>query len=141
MNWLDIILVIVIVALLIAGIVLFVLCAKDDEIPFGLGVFAFFVGVAAVVFFCSFVTLDRKSGNTVGEIISVEKNFFGTTAMYVKVNEATQENYCIESDNIADLANEYVGKKVKITYGKRIGIYSTGACSEAPVDSITLLED
>ena len=84
-----------------------------------------------------FIVIDKGSGSTVGEITSVDKNFFGTTAVYVKTIENEQEEYCIEFDELLeDKANKLIGQRVKISYGKRVGIYSTGKCGQAPIKEI-----
>ena len=72
---------------------------------------------------------------------SVDKNFFGTTAIFIKTSESSQEEYCIEDDKIVDIANENIGKKVTVKYGKRVGLYSTGRCNQGPIESIKLVEN
>lgn len=141
MNWLDIILIIIGILILIGGFALLICAVKDDEI--GIGVFGL-VASLVFVFFISilpFIIVDRASGVTIGEITSVDKNFFGTDAIYLKVNEATQEKGCIEDKELAKMAQELVGKKVKVTYGTRIGLYSTGSCHTAPIEKIELIEE
>lgn len=71
----------------------------------------------------------------------VDRNFFGTTAIFIKTSESSQEEYCIEDDKIVDIANENIGKKVTVKYGKRVGIYSTGRCNQGPIESIKLAEN
>lgn len=141
MNWLDIIMIFVVVACFICGFVWMIFAIKEDET--GVGVVGFLIGIGAAIFIaaCSWLSTDFKSGQTVGEITSVDKNFFGTTAVYIKTTANQEEEYCVEADNIAELAKQYVGKKVQITYGKRVGFYSTGRCYDAPIDEIKLVED
>lgn len=135
MNGIDVILGALFLISSIGGLILSVIMFKDDEIDAGLfilvmaGTVAFFTGA-------TFVVVDRGSGVTMGEITSVDKNYFGTTAVYIKTSETEQEKYCIEDDFVAAQAKEYIGKKVKISYGERVGIYSTGKCSQAPVTYI-----
>ena len=88
-----------------------------------------------------FFVCDKSSGVTQGYITSVDKNFFGTTAVFIKTSESSQEEYCIEDDKIVDIANENIGKKVRINYGTRVGIYSTGACDNAPIDVIEVINE
>lgn len=141
MNFLDIIFIIIIAILVIGGIVFLVLGITDDEIGIGIGslLFAlFFAGLATI----PFIVLDRGSGSTIGTITSVDKNFFGTTALYIKTSETTQEKYCIEfNEDLENKAKELIGKEVKISYGERVGLYSTGKCNQAPVEEIQLIED
>ena len=141
MNWLDILMLIVCIVIFMLGFVWLIFAIKEDST--GAGIVRFFIGIGASLFIgvLTWLCMDFKSGKTVGEITSVDKNFFGTTAVYIKVNNNSEERYCVESDNIVDLANEYVGKKVQTSYGKRFGFYSTGRCSNAPIDEIRLIEE
>lgn len=140
MNVLDIIIAIIMTIIMIGGFVLFTLAAKDDEIGTGFVCMVIALGIAGFIGFISWFSLDYKSGSTVGEITSVDKNLFGTTAVFIKTTANQEEKYCIESDELAKEASELVGKKVKINYGKRIGFYSTGACSNAPIEEIIVVE-
>lgn len=139
MNWLDIILIIVIIIVFIIGLVISVLSWADDDIFLG-----FFPLITSLfisgLFILPFVVIDKGSGSTIGTITSVDKNFFGTTAVYVKTSETTQEKYCVEFDEeLENKAKELIGKEVKISYGERVGLYSTGKCSQAPVEKIEVL--
>ena len=88
-----------------------------------------------------FFVLDRASGATIGTITSVDQNFFGTTALYIKTSETTQEKYCIEFDeDLINKSRELIGQRVKITYGKRVGLYSTTYCKQAPIETIERVE-
>ena len=140
MNGLDVFLIILMLIFFIGGLVLSVLMFKDDEFEAGLTTLGIGLIFSALIGMW-FVVLDRGSGSTIGEITSVDKNFFGTTAVYVKTSETAQEEYCIEDSDVAKQAAELIGKKVKISYGERVGIYSTGRCSEAPVEVIEILEE
>lgn len=84
-------------------------------------------------------SFDRQ--HAVNETIydEVDKNFFGTTAIYIKSSETTQEKYCIEDDKVVEQAKELIGKEVKVEYGTRVGLYSTGRCSSAPIEKIEKL--
>ena len=142
MNFLDII---IIIAILIPATVGALVCQitsiieKDYE--FIIEVFITWLLIFGFVFTVSFVSIDKKSGSTVGTITSVDKNFFGTTALYIKTTETTEEQYCIEDNKLAEIAKENIGKKVRINYGTRVGIYSTGACDNAPVDTIEVINE
>lgn len=139
MNWLDIILIIMIIITFIGGLVLSILSWIDYEIGCGftfLFTSLFFVGLLAL----PFTVLDKGSGSTIGTITSIDKNFFGTTALYIKTSETAQEKYCIEfNKELENKAKELIGKEVKISYGERVGFYSTGKCSQAPVEKIEFL--
>ncbi len=136
MNWLDILLIGIGITLFICGLIILVMGFVDDEKIIGIGmfismlIFAFFVGILP------FIIIDRESGSTIGTITSVDKNFFGTTAIYIKTSETEQEKYCIEDEGVTEQAKELIGKKVKIDYGTRVGLYSTGRCSSAPIEKI-----
>ena len=137
MNWLDITLIVVAIAIFIGGLVLLIAACMDCEVGLGVGAFVMALGLAFLIGILPFMVFDRGSGATIGVITSVDRNFFGTTALYVKTSETTQEKYCIEFDKeLETKAKELIGKNVKIEYGSRVGLYSTGKCSEAPVESI-----
>lgn len=140
MNWLDIILIIVIIIVFIGGLVFSILCWVEHETSLGFGsLFASLVIAGLLIL--PFVVLDKGSGSTIGIITSVDKNFFGTTAIYVKTSETTQETYCVEfNEKLIEKAKEMIGKEVKISYGERVGLYSTGKCSQAPVEKIEIFE-
>lgn len=141
MNWLDIIGILIIVFIVIGSIILDVIAITEKEYSF--------VGGCSVVslFLCAFVVLifffvcDKSAGVTQGYITSVDKNFFGTTALYIKTTETTEEQYCIEDNKLVEVAKENIGKKVRISYGTRVGIYSTGACDNAPIDIIEVINE
>ena len=141
MNFVDVLLIIGGILLSIAFIVLVKVCGfdeKDGECTMFI-VIAYSVLLFIILNF--FFVMDRQSGSTQGEITSVDKNFFQTTALYIKTTENKEEKYCIENDEIAEKATDLIGKKVKIKYGTRVGFYSTGACHQSPVDDIIELEN
>lgn len=147
MNWLDILLIIINVLVLIFGIVTIILAIieKDEwysEWKFVCVVFwIMYIFLGWLLWGC-FLIIDKASGSTIGTITSVDKNFFGTTALYIKTSETVQEEYCIEFDKkLEKQAKELIGEKVKISYGKRVGLYSTGKCSQAPIEKIELVEN
>lgn len=139
MNWLDIILIIINVIIVIGGIVWIVICVYDE------GITGFITGLISSVFICGiimiltigfFIVMDKGSGSTIGTITSIDKNFFGTTSLYIKTSENSQEKYCIENNDIVEQAKLLIGKNVKIEYGERVGLYSTNKCHQAPVEKI-----
>ncbi len=141
MNILDVILIVINIFVVIGGIGLFVWVVKDafdfvEGLNFGLLMLILIAFVMVLTFFLPFVVLDKGSGSTIGTITSVDKNFFGTTSVYIKTSETTQEKYCIESNDIVEKSKEMIGKKVKISYGERIGLYSTSKCHSAPIEVI-----
>ena len=141
MNFLDIIIVIVLILLTLGTLILQFMAVNDQEYGMIGGVFVMWLVICGFIFCVSFVSIDKKSGSTVGTITSVDKNFFGTTSLYIKTTETTEEKYCIEDNKLAEVAKENIGKKVKISYGTRVGIYSTGACNNAPVDVIEVINE
>ena len=141
MNFLDIIIVIVLILLTLGALILQFIAISEEEYGMIGVVFVMWLLICGFIFCVSFVSIDKKSGSTVGTITSVDKNFFGTTALYIKTTETTEEQYCIEDKNLAEIAKENIGKKVRINYGSRVGIYSTGACDNAPVDVIELINE
>lgn len=140
MNIIDVILIILILIIIVGGLVMAGMAIMDGEIGFGITLIFFAIGL---VFLCGlpFIVLDKGSGSTIGEITSIDRNFFGTTALYVKTSENSQEQYCIENEDVVNTAKELIGKKVKISYGERVGLYSTGRCSQAPIEKIELIEE
>ena len=141
MNFLDIIIIIILILLTLGALILQFMAVSDQEYGMIGGVFVTWLVICGFIFCVSFVNIDKKSGSTVGTITSVDKNFFGTTALYIKTTETTEEQYCIEDKELVEVAKENIGKKVRINYGTRVGIYSTGACDDAPVGTITVLNE
>lgn len=129
MNFLDIAIVIFALLLIVATRIFM----KDEINEVYMIVIVILIIASAMV---SFLVVDKGAGSTIGEITSVDKNFFGTTAVYVKTSETSQEIYCIEDEEVANKAQELIGKRVRIYYGERVGLYSTGKCSQAPVSKI-----
>ena len=140
MNWLDIILIILIIIILVRGVVISILAWSESEIGFG-----FFLLFAALfisgLLTLAFIVVDKGAGSTIGTITSVDKNFFGTTAIYIKTSETTQEKLCIEDNELSDQAKSLIGKEVKVSYGTRVGLYSTGKCGQAPVEKIEVVNE
>ena len=100
----------------------------------------FLASIISFLLVLPFLALDKSSGSTVGKITSVDKNFFGTTAIYIKVNETKEEKYCAEDEKIIELAKKYIGKYVKVSYGTRVGLYHLNQCRQAPLEKIELEE-
>ena len=103
----------------------------------------FILGVAIFIDFIilsPILVLDKSSGMTIGEITSVDKNFFGSTAIYLKTSETTQEKYCAEDEDIIEFAKNYIGKRVRIGYVERVGIYKLSQCDQAPIEHIEVWE-
>ena len=141
MNFLDIIIIIVLILLTLGALILQFMAVSDKEYGMIGEVFITWLVICGFIFFVSFVNIDKKSGSTVGTITSVDKNFFGTTALYIKTTETTEEQYCIEDEDLVEVAKENIGKKVRISYGTRVGIYSTGECDNAPIDIIEVINE
>ena len=141
MNFLDILIIIVLIILTLMALLLQFMAVRDEEYGIIGGIFGMWLVLFGFIFFVSFVNIDKKSGSTVGTITSVDKNFFGTTALYIKTTETSEEQYCMEDEKLVEVAKENIGKKVRINYGTRVGIYSTGACEDAPVDAITVINE
>ena len=141
MNFLDIIIVIVLILLTLVALILQFMAVSEEEYEMIGGVFVTWLVICGFIFCVSFVSIDKKSGSTIGTVTSVDKNFFGTTALYIKTTETTEEQYCIEDNKLAEIAKENIGKKVRISYGTRVGIYSTGACDNSPVDVIEIINE
>ena len=144
MNWLDLILIAIIIILLVVGIVMIVLAiVKRNDFSSDIGVLTIGYWICLLVFgwllVLPFIVLDNGAGSTIGTITSVDKNFFGTTAVYVKTSETTQEELCIEDNELSETAKSLIGKEVKVSYGTRVGLYSTGKCGQAPIEKIEVV--
>lgn len=136
MVWFDVLLIILVVAIIGALIGINMYMIKDDMFSIGSLFGSIFTAIIIIyVIMLPMIVVDPHSGYTVGEITSVDKNTFGSTAVYVKTTNNKEEKYCVETDEKAKEAAELIGKKVKISYGKRIGIYSVSKCDRAPIDS------
>ena len=140
MNWLDIILIILVIIILVGGIVISILAWVDGEIGLGFGMLFMAIFISSM-FALPFIVLDNGTGSTIGTITSVDKNFFGTTAVYVKTSETTQEKLCIEDNELSEQAKSLIGKEVKVSYGTRVGLYSTGKCGQAPIEKIEVVSE
>lgn len=141
MNWLDITLIVVIIILVILGIVGLISFCLDYEVGVGILIFVLMLTFAFFIGFLPFLVVDKGSGSTIGTITSVDQNFFGTTALYIKTSENSQEEYCIENKDVSNKAKELIGKNVKVEYGTRVGLYSTGRCSQAPIEKIEEIKE
>jgi hypothetical protein len=139
MNWLDLILGAGFMLFAVGGLVLAILAFADSEAEAGITILFLGLGLG---FLCGapLVTIDKGAGSTIGEITSVDKSFWGNTKIFVKTSETEQEEYCAEDADVAAKATELIGKKVKISYGERVGIFSTGKCGQAPVEVIEVVE-
>lgn len=135
MNFLDIFMIILAIGIFIGAIAVLISGVKWDELFLAIGLALCVAGLEFLPILY-FAALDRGSGSTIGTITSVDKNFFGTTALYIKTSENSQEEYCIENENVIVIAKNMIGKNVKISYGERIGLYSTNKCHSAPIEQI-----
>lgn len=140
MNWLDIILIILITIILVGGVVISILAWIEHEIGFGFCLLFMALFISGMLTL-PFIVLDNGEGSTIGTITSVDKNFFGTTAVYVKTSETTQEKLCIEDKELSEQAKSLIGKEVKVSYGTRVGLYSTGKCGQAPIEKIEVVSE
>lgn len=141
MNWLDILLIVILCVITIGTIILQIFAIKDEEKGIVGGAFVTWLMLFLIIMCTAFFRADLKSGSTIGTITSVDRNFFGQSySIYIKTTETTEEKYCTEKDEITWKARDLIGKRVKITYGTRVGLYSTGQCDDAPIDSLEEVE-
>lgn len=141
MNFLDMILIILLACTIVGGIAFFRWVKQEDGDIVILVITVILTISLCICLLVPFVVIDKGAGTTIGEITSVDKNFFGTTAVYIKTSETNQEKYCIENENIALKAQDLIGKKVRVYYGERVGLYSTDKCSMAPIDKLIEVEN
>lgn len=113
----------------------------DDE--GGLECFYLIIMAGLLMFVClsPIVVIDKKAGMTIGTVTSVDQNFWGSTAIYIKTSETEQEKYCAEDKNIIEFAQSMLGQKVRIGYGERVGIYPLSKCDQAPIIHIEKWEE
>lgn len=123
-----------------AAIVILTWAAKEDDLGFGI-ISALIIFLFEIIPSLYFIVLDKGSGSTIGTITSIDKNFFGTTSLYIKTSENSQEIYCIEDSNIVEQAKLLIGKNVKVKYGERVGMYSTNKCHQAPIEEIEEIKE
>ena len=103
MNFLDIIIIVgILIPLTVGALACQITSIIEKDSEFIIEVFITWLIIFCFVFIISFVNIDKKSGSTVGTITSVDKNFFGTTALYIKTTETTEEQYCIEDNKLAE---------------------------------------
>ncbi len=119
----------------IIGLILIASAIKDEDFEMA---FACLILMLVIDGFCimPFIALDKSSGSTIGTITAVDKNFFGTTKIYIKTSEANEDEYCAEDYEVINQAKELVGKKVKLYYDERVGLYDLNQCREAPIERI-----
>lgn len=131
------------VIVLIVGIIVTIWAFQEgiEEGIFVLIASVFIVGMFEVLILSPIWVLDRSSGMTIGTITNVDKNYWGSTAIYLKTSETTQEKYCAENEDIIEFAKNNIGKKVKIGYGTRVGFYKLSQCDQAPIIHIERVED
>ena len=146
MNWLDILLIIIIIACTAVeiGLIIAAIIKRDDyfsNIPLCLWVYSMILAVILPALIFRFVVIDKNSGTTTGTITSVDKDFFGTTSVFIRTSGAVQERYCIEDEKLANKAKKLIGQDVVVEYGTRVGWYSTGKCDQAPIETIELITD
>lgn len=136
MNFLDIIFIILLAFPIVGGVALFRWVKDEDGEPLILTAVVILTISLCICLLVPFAVIDKGAGSTIGEITSVDKNFFGTTAVYIKTSETNQEKYCIEDKAVVEQVQGLIGKKVRVYYGERVGLYSTGKCSQAPINKI-----
>ena len=141
MNFLDMIIIILLACAVVGGIIFFRWAKDEGGEPIILAAVVVLTISLCIGLLVPFTVIDKGAGSTIGEITSVDKNFFGTTAVYIKTSEISQEKYCIEDNNLALKASDLIGKKVKVYYNERVGLFSTGACNEAPIIKIKEVEN
>ena len=89
MNWLDIIGILIIVFIVIGSVILDVIAITDKEYSFVGGCFVVSLFLCALVVLIFFFVCDKSAGVTQGYITSIDKNFFGTTAIFIKTSESS----------------------------------------------------
>jgi len=141
MVWLDFIFIILICIVFIGGIILACIAYEDNDTQFFVEVLLAMIFAIGIMVCMFFLVLDKSSGITQGKVTSVDKNFFGTTALYLKTSETEQEKYCIEDEELAKYSQELIGKDIKIYYGKRVGLYSVGKCRQSPIEKIEVVNN
>ena len=100
MNFLDMIIIILLACAVVGGIIFFRWAKDEGGEPIILAAVVVLTISLCIGLLIPFTVIDKGAGSTVGEITSVDKNFFGTTAVYIKTSEISQEKYCIEDNKL-----------------------------------------
>ena len=130
--------IVLVIIITIIGFIFMEMSIHEEEYEFLILIIFATIGLNALIL-SPFVALDKSSGTTIGTITAVDKDFFGTTTLYIKTTE-NKDEYCMEDDTIINQAKELVGKKVQLYYGERVGIYPLNKCRKAPIDKIEKIE-
>lgn len=131
------------IIVLIMWLVITVIAFTEDILDgFEILIIGFIVAIFIdFVILSPILVLDKISGMTIGTITSVDKNFWGSTAIYLKTSETEQEKYCAEDEDIIEFAKNHIGEKVKIGYGERVGFYKLSQCDQSPIEHIEVWEE
>lgn len=139
----------------ILGIVLMTVSTVIEEFtPFIIGAVFFIIACIILIYGCfhGFINYPKTEGSHVGIItaIDLEGIYFRRYEIYLKSDgfEITNEKISNETkylvyENEKELVEElkqYIGKKVKITYGHDGGYISWNSCGTYHIKSIELLE-
>lgn len=140
----------------ILGIVLMTVSTFIEEFtPFIIGAVFFIIACIILIYGCfhGFINYPKTEGSHVGIItaIDLEGIYFRRYEIYLKSDgfDITNEKISNETkylvyENEKELVEElkqYIGKKVKITYGHDGGYISWNSCGTYHIKSIELLEE
>ena len=85
--------------------------------------------------------IDRDPDMTIGVLVGMEENPFGTYTLYIRNNDSDQKHYCMEDPDIIAFAKTLIGETVRVGWGERVGIYPLEKCNQAPIIHIERWED
>lgn len=87
------------------------------------------------------LVIDKNPDMTIGILIGMEENPFGTYTVYIRNNDSDQKHYCMEDRDIIEYAKTLLGETVRVGWGERVGIYPLEKCNQAPIIHIERWED
>ena len=87
------------------------------------------------------LVIDRDPDMSIGVLVGMEENPFGTYTVFIRTNDSDQRHYCMEDPDIIAFAKTLVGETVRVGWGERVGIYPLEKCNQAPIIHIERWED
>ncbi len=112
MNWLDIIIIIVIAIITLGAMGVTLMAIQEQETGMIGGIFITWLILTGICML-PFLTIDKAAGTTIGEITSVDRNFFGTHAIYIKTSEDIinlQVKFYIKCEKSLILFKDYINQ-------------------------------
>lgn len=87
------------------------------------------------------LVIDKNPDMTIGILVGIDENPFGTYTVYIRNNDSEQKHYCMEDRDIIEYTKTLLGETVRVGWGERVGIYPLEKCNQAPIIHIERWED